>query len=232
MIKKTISFLYIAILLIHCSPENSSQKGEHYQFGLPMKQKKVDSDQDEKIDSIGYYLDDPGNYRVVYQEIDRDRNNTSDTFLWVGLSPTTDKKKPVRKVVKVHEEEDTNLNGKIDTLRWMLPNDFIALSQEDRDNDGYFETTVYYNFKKKPVRYEKDTNFDGKADFVYWQTRVEIDSNQDQIFDKFKTTTSIEQAQNATKEDKQLQPLSKAQSWFHNRKLIPATYASIIGSGM
>ncbi|MEM7180777.1 MAG: hypothetical protein AAF518_07685 [Spirochaetota bacterium] len=181
------------------------------------------------MDAIGYYVADPANNRLVYQELDANSDEKSDTLIWLGLSSASGKNQPVKKPVKVHEEEDTDLDGKIDILKWMLPNDFIALTQEDHDKDGYFETTVYYNFKKQAVRSEIDTNFDGKADVILWQNRVEVDSDFDQRFDQYADTKSKLDGEARAKKKKDLQTLSKTESWFHNRKLIPPIYEVIVG---
>ena len=62
-----------------------------------------------------------------------------------------------------------------------MPNEFIALTQHDKDKDGYFETTTYYNFKNFPVRSEIDTNFDGRADRFIWDTKAELDTDYDEF---------------------------------------------------
>ena len=130
-----------------------------------------------------------------------------------------------------YKEVDTNTDGKVDVLKWYLPNEFIALSQHDKDKDGYFEATTYYNFKKLPVRTEVDTNFDGRADRIIWENRAELDTDFDGIPDSYIEAPTRLILEDSIERKAGIKPLEKAKSWFLNPILAPADYRAIIGSG-
>lgn len=228
--KVKICFLIVLFLFISFC-KKSSDTNKIYQSGVEMKVKPEDTNGDGKNDSWGYYLNDPGNYRIVYIEVDKNGDGTSDNLIWTGLHPASPKGRAEKEIVKVHEEEDTTGNGVIDTLYWMLPNKIISLSQVDSDGDGYFETTNYFNFQKQIVRTEKDTNFDGKPDQFYWLMRVEVDSDFDGKPDKYATADTKKQLEQIAKTKKELLPLKEEFSWFLHKEKIPQQERAIIGSG-
>lgn len=219
MLHNILLILFLSIFLSFCKKKEFS--GKNFRFGNEMISSRQDTNDDKKVDTMAYVVNDPDNYRIVYQEMDRNLDGLSDTFIWAGLSSATKKGQKVKDPVKVHEEEDTDLDGKIDTIKWLLPNNFIAMSQEDKDKDGYFETTVYYNFLKNKVRKEVDTNFDGKADRTFWSTRAEVDTNFDGIYDSYIISKSSLALEEKAMKGKDLQDLKREDSWFHNRKLVP-----------
>jgi hypothetical protein len=223
-------FLLLLLIFFSCSKDKPPTSLN--QFGLDMSSQAEDTNGDKKPDAIGYYIEDSKSARIVYQELDKNADGLSDSRIWTGMSSASPPNQKAKVVVKVHEEEDTNLDGNIDTLRWMLPNNYVALEQVDKDKDGYFETTVYYNFKKEPVRTEKDTNFDGKPDIVIWKGRAELDSDFDGVFDKHVLGESNLALEAAIEKKEGLLPLKKEESWFMNRKLVPEQNQAMIGGGL
>lgn len=227
MIKKLI--IILTILILGCKEKNNTNK--IYKAGTEMNIRAEDTNGDGKKDTWGYYLNDPGNYRIVYLEIDKNSDGTSDDLIWTGLHPASPKGRAEKEIVKVHEEEDMDNDGVIDTLYWMLPNNIISLSQVDTNKDGYFETTNYFNFEKQIVRVEKDTNFDGKADQYFWAMRVEVDMDFDGIPEMFATANTKKELENMAKNKQNLKPLDKQSSWFLNPSIVPGHEKAIIGSG-
>ncbi len=224
--------IYILVLLAFSLAMNCDKKPvKGLKFGLSIANKDVDTNKDDKIDTIGYYMDDAGNYRLLYNELDRNLDGFSDLMIWVGSSAAPKKDAQIKEIVKIHEEEDEDYDGKVDILRWYLPNEFIALTQHDKDKDGYFETTTYYNFKKLPVRTEIDTNFDGRADRILWETKAELDTDFDGIPDSYTEAPTRLILEDNVQRKVGIKPLDKATSWFLNPALAPSEYRSIIGSG-
>ncbi len=221
--KKTVSILFLFIIILGCK-ENS--KGD-LKFGAKMEMVPVDTNNDGKKDAMGYYINNSDNHRIVYQEHDSDQNGKSEFFVWSGLSPV-DPKRATKETVKVHEEEDTDKDGKIDTIRWLLPNDFIAMSQVDRDADGYFETTNYYTMRKTIARSEVDSNKDGYPDQFFWANRVEVDTDFDKKPDKYYIGSSEAEIRTKANDKNSLKPLSEKESWALNPSLVPAQEKAII----
>lgn len=229
MNKQLISILILFSLFIFISCDKKSTKS--FKFGTKLEFKDVDTNNDGKIDTKGYYLDDAGNYRLVYNELDRNLDGYTDLMIWVGSSAAPKKDAQVKDIVKLHEEEDEDYDGKVDHMRWYLPNELVALSQHDQDKDGYFESTKYYNYRKVEVRTETDTNFDGRADTIYWEARAELDTNFDGIPDAYTEAPTKLILNDKVTRKIDLKPLDKSKSWFLNPTLIPLEERSIIGSG-
>ncbi len=219
-----MKFLIVILLFYSSCKEKQVQE---FSFGLPMAQIFTDTNSNGKNDAVGYYVDNPKDYRIVYQEHDTNEDKITDLFIWSGFATFTPPDRPEKETVKVHEAEDTNKNGKVDTLRWLLPNGFIALSQVDRDGDGFFETTNYYNRKKQIVRTEVDTNKDGIPDRIYWLYRVEVDTDHDGYPDHYGESESETELRRMTQESG-LKPLPKEKSWVLNPNLVPKIYTAII----
>ncbi|WP_411822768.1 hypothetical protein [Leptospira sp. 'Mane'] len=201
-------------------------------FGTEMRIMPVDTAGTGKIDTNGYYLPEKDNYRVVYLEIDKNTDGSSDEFIWQGHSTVQEPGSPLRKMVKVHEEVDENYDGKVDLLRWMLPNEKIVMVQKDSDKDGFFETTQYYNFNNKVVRRELDTNKDGYADIFIFSDRAEVDSDGDRVPDLYVIGSSDLELEEKATNRRDTKPLKKDDSYLFNQKLLPMTERSIIGSGL
>ncbi len=229
MKKKIFSILVLVLISYTINCDKKPVKG--LKFGLSIEHKDVDTDKDGKVDTKGYYMDDAGNFRLLYNELDRNMDGFTDLMIWVGSSSAPKREAQVKDIVKIHEEEDEDYDGKIDTLRWYLPNEFIAISQHDRDKDGYFEVTSYYNFKKLAVRTEIDTNFDGRADKIIWETRAELDTDFDGMPDSYTEAPTKLILEDKVERKVDLKPLDKSKSWFLNPALAPTDYRAIIGSG-
>jgi hypothetical protein len=248
---KNIFLILFLILLINCKKNE-----KNYKFNNPVKISELDTNDDKKIDTRGFYFEEPNFLRLFFNEMDTNLDGFSDYFLWVGSHTAPKKDSPMREVVKVHEEIDSDFDGKIDEIKWFLPNEFIALVQKDKNKDGYFETTEYYNFKKAPARLEMDTaspdptnkellRFDGRSDVFYWQGsgRVEIDDDYDGIPELVTIASSIliledkiQKLKSATPEEKSkltdFKKLNVKDSWLLFPNLVPLDQKAIIGSGM
>ena len=228
---KIIFYSILILALVSVFNSCSKKPVKPLKFGSKMEFKDVDTNKDDKIDTKGYYMDDSGNYRLIYNELDTNSDGFTDLMIWVGSSSAPSKEAQVKEIVKIHEEEDEDHDGKIDNLKWYLPNEFIALSQHDKDKDGYFEVTSYYNFKKNIVRSEIDTNFDGRADRIIWETKAEIDTDFDGIPDTYTEAPTKLILEDKVERKIDLKPLDKSKSWFLNPTLAPPEYRAIIGSG-
>lgn len=201
-------------------------------LGRPMKLMGVDTSGNGEKDSFAYMMLSKNNKRIIYQEIDKNGDRQSDEFIWVGSTPRRKQTDLLNEPVKVYEESDEDNNGIIDTIRWFLPNDYIALVQKDSNQDGYFETTEYYNFQKKIARIEIDSNEDGFSDIFIWKNRAEIDTNFDKKPDSFVTGESALELEEKAINRRDLKPLRESESYFSNPKLIRLEERSIIGSGL
>ncbi len=222
-------FLLLSLILFSIICKDKEKK--NFKFTTNIKVSEVDTNDDKKIDSRGYYMDDPGNFRFIYTEVDKNLDGFSDYMVWLGSSSAPKLNMQIKDAIKVHEEEDEDFDGKIDAIKWFLPNEYISLVQRDKNKDGYFETTVYYNFAKIPVRTEIDTNFDGRADQILWETRAELDTDFDGVPDKFLTASTKLILEDLIAKKIEMKSLNKKDSWLLNQSLIPAEYKSIIGSG-
>ncbi|TGN18468.1 Lsa25.6 family adhesin [Leptospira idonii] len=200
-------------------------------FGAEIRKMPVDSAENGTIDSVGYYIPEKDNYRLIYVELDKNGNGSSDEFIWQGHATTQDPVSPVKNMVKVHEEVDENHDGKIDLIRWLMPNEIIALAQKDSDGDGYFETTMYYNLKKRVVRREIDVKKEGRPTVFIFVDRAEIDSDGDSIPDLVVYGTSDLELEEKAINLRDTKPLSKGASYLFNLSLIPASDRAILGSG-
>ena len=202
-------------------------------FGAEMRIMPVDTAGKGSVDTNGYYIPEKGNYRVLYLEIDKNGNGSSDEFIWQGQATFQDPKSPeLRSMVKVHEEVDENNDGKIDLIRWLLPNELIALSQKDSDHDGYFETTQYYNFKKRIVRREIDSKKKGYPTIFIFTDRAEIDTDGDKTPDKVvygKSDLELEEKATNLRDAKSMKP---NESVLFNPNLLNADDRPILGSGL
>ena len=67
-------------------------------FGSKMEFKDVDTNKDDKIDTKGYYMDDSGNYRLVYNELDTNSDGYTDLMIWVGSSSAPSKEAQVKEI--------------------------------------------------------------------------------------------------------------------------------------
>ena len=201
-------------------------------FGIEMRMMSVDTAGQGKNDTNGYYLPEKDSYRVVYIEIDKNGDKSSDEFLWQGLAPfQKPEEKGVNNMVKVHEEVDENYDGKIDLIRWLLPNELIALVQKDSDNDGYFETTRYYNLKKRVVRREIDRGKGFPTIFIFFD-RAEIDTNGDKVVDTVVFGSSDLELEEKAVNLREAKPLKAEASFVLNPKLLPVEERPILGSGI
>ncbi len=216
-------YLLLILILINCKKAELTE----FSFGLSMEKIFTDTNGNGKNDAVGYYIDNPNDYRIVYQEHDTNENGKTNVFIWSGFSAVTVPNRAEKETVKVHEAEDLDHDGKVDILRWLLPNGYIALTQVDNDKDGYFETTNYYNREKRIVRSEVDTNKDGYPDKFYWQNRVEVDTDFDKYPDHVGISDLETELRKMTKENG-LKPLELKNSWILNPEFVPKLHRSII----
>ncbi|MCZ8342800.1 MAG: hypothetical protein O9301_07195 [Leptospira sp.] len=225
MLRKLIFFLF-PLFLVQC------EKTLPLPFGAEMRKIPVDSASNGKIDSMGYYIPESENYRILYIEIDKDGNGSSDEFIWQGVATLQDPKSPVKNMQKVHEQVDENNDGKIDLIRWLLPNEIIAMVQKDSDRDGYFESVFYYNLKKKVVRRELDPNKKGKPSIFIFFDRAEIDSDEDGYPDLVVYGKSELELEEKAVNKRETKPLKKEDSLLLNPSKLPQTERPLLGSGM
>lgn len=225
MLRILILFLF-PFLFVQC------EKSLPLPFGADMRKIPVDSASNGKIDSMGYYIPESENYRLLYIEIDKDGNGSSDEFIWQGVAPVQTPDTPVKNMIKVHEQVDENNDGKIDLIRWLLPNEIISMVQKDSDRDGYFETVLYYNLKKKVVRRELDPNKKGKPSIFIFFDRAEIDSNEDGYPDLVVYGNSELELEEKAVNKRDTKPLRKEDSFLLNPSKLPVTERPLIGSGM
>ncbi len=201
-------------------------------FGAEMRIMPVDTTGKGSIDTNGYYIPEKGNYRVLYIEIDKNGNGSSDEFIWQGHATFQDPKTPsVRTMMKVHEQVDENNDGKIDLIRWLLPNDLIAMTQKDSDHDGYFETTSHYNVRKKIVRREIDATKKGTPSIFIFSDRAEIDSDGDFIPDKVVFGGSDLELEEKATNLRETKPLLSKDSLLVHPELLNREERPILGSG-
>ncbi|MDZ4726648.1 MAG: hypothetical protein SH817_10855 [Leptospira sp.] len=211
--------------LTHCK-----DKSIPLPFGAEIRMMPVDTTGHGSIDTTGYYIPEKGSYRVIYIEIDKNGNGSSDEMIWQGSATYQDPNtKDLKTMVKVHEEVDENHDGKIDLIRWMLPNDFIAISQKDSDHDGFFESTQYYNYKKIVVKREVDSKKQGFPTIFIYQDRAEIDSDSDKVPDLVVFGKSELELEEKATNLRDVKPLKKDASYFLNPKLLPLDARPIIG---
>lgn len=226
MFRILILFLF-SLFLLDCK-----DKSLPLPFGLEMRMMPVDTVGQGTIDTNGYYLPEKDNYRVIYIEIDKNGNGSSDEFIWQGQA-TYQKpdEKGLKTMVKVHEEVDENNDGKIDLIRWLLPNENIALTQRDTDHDGYFESTQFYNLKKRIVRREIDTGKGFPTIFIFFD-RAEIDTDGDRIPDRVVYGNSDLELEDKAVNLRESKTLKSESSYLLNPKLLPPEERPILGSGM
>lgn len=222
-INSFMKYFLILLFLLGCKDKEVPEFG----FGLSMDKIFTDTNGNGKNDAVGYFVNNPKDYRIVYQEHDTNENGKTDLFIWSGFSAVTVPDRPEKETVKVHEAEDTDHDGKVDLLRWLLPNGYIALTQTDNDKDGYFETTNYFNRHKKIVRTEVDTNKDGTPDKIYWEGRVEVDTDFDGYPDHLGLSDSETELRKMNKENG-LKPMDIKKSWSFNPELVPKFYRPIL----
>lgn len=200
-------------------------------FGDPMKLSPQSSGGDTTaIDSYGYYLEGKDYPRLIYIEIDKNRDNQSDEMIWNGTPSNNTAGSPLKSGhARVHEESDTNYDGKVDTIRWFLVNDVLTLVQKDTNADGFFETLLYYNLQKKVARTDIDSNRDGKFDIFIFNDRAEVDTNADMAPDKVVFGKSPLELEEKATNKKDLKDLPKASSYFLNSSLVPQSERPIVG---
>jgi hypothetical protein len=225
-----LRFLIFTLTLVFTF--NCKDKSLPLPFGAEIRIMPVDTIGKGNIDTNGYYIAEKDNYRVIYIEIDKNGNGSSDEFIWQGHATSQNPNEPaVRTMVKVHEEVDENNDGKVDLIRWLLPNELIALTQKDSNHDGYFETTQYYNLRKRIVRREIDTGKGFPTIFIF-SDRAEIDTNGDRIPDQVVLGTSDLMLEEKAMNLRDAKPLKADDSVFLNPKLLPQEERPILGSGM
>ena len=108
---KRIYFFLVLIVCLVAFGNCNKKPSKGYKFNTPVGYKEVDTNTDGKIDTKGYFMDDEGNYRLFYNELNRNLDGFTDMMLWIDSSNAPKKEAIVKDVVKVHEEEDGRLDG-------------------------------------------------------------------------------------------------------------------------
>ncbi|XDD49852.1 lipoprotein [Leptospira sp. WS92.C1] len=169
--KKIISLILLLFLVTACSP--SVTITSH------------DQNQDGKIENKLYTKSD--SQISIFMETFEHQQELPDDWMWLKI----DSKDP-KSFQTFYNEMASKEPQKIDRKIWFGPNNLKLIEKKDQDQDGYFETTQYYNRFAKPkissgiiARIEIDLNKDQKPDlWIYPMKRVELDTNQDGIPDR------------------------------------------------
>ncbi|MBM9501225.1 hypothetical protein JWG44_13290 [Leptospira sp. 201903071] len=208
--KKYFFLLGASCLLFYCSP--------------PFEAISHDQNKDGKIDNVLYTKRDSN--VSIFMETFENQKEVPDDWLWLKMDP-----KDPKSFQPLYNEIASNDPHKVDVKVWYGPGNLKLVEKDDRDQDGYFETTQYYNRFAKPkitsgivARIEIDSDKDQKPDiWIFPMERMEIDTNKDGIPDKKSSEPKI--IGGILKTRKQIvtssaTPLSPTQSWALHPELI------------
>ncbi|MBM9579330.1 hypothetical protein JWG45_19495 [Leptospira sp. 201903070] len=197
----------------------------------------MDQNKDGKIDNILYTKRDSN--VSIFMETFEKQKDVPDDWMWLKMDP-----KDPKAFQSLYNEIASKDPLKVDIKIWFGPGNLKLIEKDDRDQDGFFETTQYYNRFAKPkvnsgivARIEIDSDKDQKIDiWIYPMKRIEIDTNQDAIPDTFsENPDTIGQVFKKGKRIPLLkvQPLPSPQSWALHPLLIPdETWKAIIPFSM
>jgi len=105
-------YLLLIFILINCKKAELTE----FSFGLSMEKIFTDTNGNGKNDAVGYYINNPSDYRIVYQEHDTNENGKTNLFIWSGFSAVTVPNRAEKETVKVHEAEDLDHDGNLHKL--------------------------------------------------------------------------------------------------------------------
>lgn len=184
-----------------------------------------DQNKDGQIDNRLYTKSD--SKISIFMETFEYQKNVPDDWTWLKM----DSKNPQSYQTFYNEIASKDPN-KIDIQIWFGPGNVKLIEKDDKDSDGFFETTQYYNRFAKPkitsgiiARIEIDSDQDGKSDlWIYPMKRMELDTDKNGIPDKMSTDTKLisEALKNfkSFSQKKDLLELSTHQSWVVHPEFI------------
>ncbi|MGJ4752607.1 Lsa25.6 family adhesin [Leptospira kmetyi] len=191
----------------------------------PIDVNSHDQNKDGKKDNILYTKSD--SKISIFMETFEFQKETPDDWTWLRM----DSKDP--KSFQIFYNEIASKDPKkIDIKIWFGPDNVKLIEKNDKDLDGYFENTKYYNKFAKPkitsgiiARIEIDSDQDHKVEiWIYPMKRLEVDMNGDGIPDKMSTEAKVisETLKNykSLAQIKGLMELSRNQSWALHPELI------------
>ncbi|MBM9501050.1 hypothetical protein JWG44_12385 [Leptospira sp. 201903071] len=193
----------------------------------------MDQTKDGKVDNILYTKTD--SKIAIFMETFEYQKEVPDDWMWLKM----DSKNP-ESYQALYNEIASNDPHKVDVKVWYGPGNLKLIEKDDRDQDGYFETTQYYNRFAKPkinsgiiARIEIDSDKDQRTDiWIYPMKRMEIDTNKDGIPDG--VSENVDTINEVLKKRKRIQlpnvlPLTSSQSWaLHPERISDETWKAVI----
>ncbi|WP_455032236.1 Lsa25.6 family adhesin [Leptospira sanjuanensis] len=154
----------------------------------PFEVTSHDQNKDGQIDNRLYTKTD--SKISIFMETFERQKKMPDDWMWLKM----DSKDP-KSFQTFYNEIASKDPNKIDIKIWFGPDNIKLIEKDDKDSDGFFETTQYFNRFAKPkinsgiiARIEIDSDRDGKPDiWIYPMKRMELDTNQDGVPDQFST---------------------------------------------
>ncbi|AOP35375.1 hypothetical protein A0128_16930 [Leptospira tipperaryensis] len=190
----------------------------------PFEVTSHDQNKDGKIENILYTKTD--SKISIFMETFEYQKEVPDDWMWLKMDP-----KDPKSYQALYNEIASKDPQKVDSKIWFGPGNLKLIEKVDRDLDGFFETTQYYNRFAKPkinsgiiARIEIDSDLDQRPDiWIYPMKRMELDTNKDGVPDK--QTSDPKTIGEALKTRKQTitsktSSLSPAQSWALHPELI------------
>ncbi|MBM9501048.1 hypothetical protein JWG44_12375 [Leptospira sp. 201903071] len=152
----------------------------------------MDQTKDGKVDNILYTKTD--SKIAIFMETFEYQKEVPDDWMWLKM----DSKNP-ESYQTLYNEIASKDPHKVDVKVWYGPGNLKLVEKDDRDQDGYFETTQYYNRFAKPkitsgivARIEIDSDKDQKPDiWIFPMERMELDTNNDGFPDKLVSDPEI-----------------------------------------
>ncbi|RHX81444.1 Lsa25.6 family adhesin [Leptospira yasudae] len=184
----------------------------------PFETTSHDQNKDGQIDNRLYTKSD--SKISIFMETFEYQKNVPDDWTWLKM----DSKNP-QSYQTFYNEIASKDPDKVDIKIWYGPDNLKLIEKDDKDSDGFFETTQYYNRFAKPkltsgiiARIEIDSDQDGKSDlWIYPMKRMELDTNKDRIPDKMsadrKVISEVLKNFKSISHRKELSGLSPNQSW-------------------
>ncbi|RHX92615.1 Lsa25.6 family adhesin [Leptospira stimsonii] len=209
-IHKKILQSALSFLLLTCNP--------------PFETISYDRNDDGTIENRLYTKTD--SKIAIFMETFENQKDFPDDWMWLKM----DAKDP-KSYQELYNEIASKDPQKVDIKIWFGPGNVKMIEKADRDLDGYFETTQYYNRFAKPkvtssiiARIEIDSDKDQRPDiWIFPLERMELDSNKDGIPDKLvsdpKTIGEALKTRTQTITSK-TKSLSLGQSWALHPELI------------
>lgn len=191
----------------------------------PFEATSLDQNKDGIVDNKLYTKSD--SKISIFMESYEFQKETPDDWTWLKM----DSKDP--KSFQTFYNEIASKNPKIVDIKiWFGPDNLKLIEKNDKDLDGFFETTQYYNRFAKPkvtsgiiAKIEIDSDKDLRGDiWIYPMQRIELDTNKDGIPDKMSSDihliSDILKTRKIPVDLKKTSNVSSAQSWVIHPELI------------